>query len=518
MNKIIVIFCLCFSILKIEAQITPVVKPTSLAFHVFYIDFKTAQQIRASSLSDVLKNGKWSGFREMQMGFGLNYFKGINQWLDAAATLDGSGVDYLFKDGTTNGSSKFLFDFNAGLNVKLVNDSKPVAPYFFGGAGLSYYLKKAGLYFPVGLGVKFNLFNEAFITANMQYRMAATSAVNQHFYYTVGIGTTIGKKVKKAKSIEKEVVVVAAPIEVKAVRKDLIIKVVDDQTGIALPNAMVSLISESGTYTATTNLDGEAVFKNNVAGNYTINGTLNGINTSVQTLQTNNFDASGGSIKINLSHHDPRFTLTGTVEEKNTNMPMGGVLVSITDKTIDKTTVVENNAADGKFNVQLGANSDFVMSAKKVNYISNIESVSTKGLNRSTTLYVKFLLGIEETKANATINLKNIYYATGSSQIKQEASSDLDRLVLFLKDNPSVKIEIASHTDSRGAASKNLILSKQRAQEVVNYLKRKNINESRIIARGYGETKLLNECKDGVKCTEAQHEKNRRTEFKVISN
>lgn len=521
MKKFIIIFCLCFSILKIEAQVIQVVKPTSLAFHVFYNDFKTAQQIKASSLSDVLKNGKWSGFRDMQMGFGLNYFKGINQWLDVVGTLDGSGVDYLFKDGTTNGSSKFLLDMNVGLNAKLVNDSKSVAPYFFGGAGMSYYQKKAGLYIPVGLGVKFNLFDEAFITSNMQYRIAATSAVNHHLYYTVGIGTTIGKRVKKAKPLEKEVMQVAEPIAVKpieAIRKDLRIKVVDDQTGIALPNASVSLISESGTVIAITNLDGEAIFKNNVAGSYAINGTLNGINTSSQTLQTNNFNESGESIVINLSHHDPRFTLIGTVEDKNTNTPMGDILVSVTDKALTKTTTVESNAVDGKFTIQLSANSDFVLSAKKANYISNIESVSTKGLNRSTTLYVKLLLGIEETKINTTINLKNIYYAIGSSTIKQEASSDLDRLVLFLNDNPILKIEIASHSDSRGTASKNLILSKQRAQEVINYLKRKNIHESRIIAKGYGETKLLNECKDGVKCTEAQHEQNRRTEFKVIDN
>ena len=520
MKKIIVIFCLCFSILKIEAQVTQVVKPTSLAFHIFYNDFKTAQQIKASSLSDVLKNGKWSGFRDMQMGFGLNYFKGFNQFLDVVATLDGSGVDYYFKDGTTNGSSRFLLDFNVGFNVKLVNDSKPVASYFFGGTGLSYYQKKAGLYFPVGVGVKFNLFNEAFITSNMQYRIAATSSVNHHFYYTVGIGTAIGKKVKKPKPIEKEVVViteqiVAKPVEV--VRKDLKIKVIDDQTSIALPNAIVSLIGDSGTFTSTTNAKGEAVFKNSIAGNYTINGVLNGINTSVQIIKNSNFDVSGEHILINLSHHDPRFTLTGTVEEKNTNMPIGGVLVSITDRALAKTTS-ENNATDGKFNIQISANSDFVLSAKKANYISNIESVSTKGLNRSTTLYVKLLLDIEETKANTTINLKNIYYATGSSLIKQQASSDLDRLVLFLIDNPNVKIEIASHSDSRGVASKNLILSKKRAQEVVNYLKIKNINQSRIVAKGYGETKILNACRDGVKCTEAEHERNRRTEFKVISN
>jgi len=62
------------------------------------------------------------------------------------------------------------------------------------------------------------------------------------------------------------------------------------------------------------------------------------------------------------------------------------------------------------------------------------------------------------------------------------------------------------------------ILSKKRAQEVVNYLKNKGINSDRISAIGYGETKLLNHCKDGVKCTDYQHEQNRRTEFKVVKS
>ena len=89
---------------------------------------------------------------------------------------------------------------------------------------------------------------------------------------------------------------------------------------------------------------------------------------------------------------------------------------------------------------------------------------------------------------------------------------------MFLTDNPSLTIEIASHSDSRGSSATNLVLSKKRAQEVVNYLKGKGISGNRMRAMGYGETKLLNGCKDGVKCTEEQHEQNRRTEFKVIEN
>ncbi len=504
MKKIIIIFCLCCGMLCIHAQVSRVVKPTSVAFHAFYMDFK-----------------KWSKISNMQMGYGLTYFKGIKPNIDLVSTLDVSSIDYTFKDGTTNGTSKFLLDANAGINLKLSDDTKAVVPYLFGGAGFSYY-KKMGLYLPVGLGVQINVFNEAFITSNLQYKMSATSAVSNHYYYTVGIGLPIGKP-KKAKPIEREIVPekevqVVKPITIIAVKKNLMVKVVDEQTHTPLPNVMLTLIGDLGTYTATTDLNGEAIFRNTDAGNYTISGLLNGVKTKMLALQKESFNETGESIAINLSHHDPRFTLSGFVVEKNTNMAMGGVTVSILDKARAKTTSLETNSAEGKFTFQLGANSDYTLSAKKANYISNIETVSTVGLNRSTTLYVKILLGIEETKANATISLKNIYYATGSAIIKRDASSDLDRLVLFLNDNPNVKIEVASHTDSRGSTKLNLALSKMRAQEVVNYLKRNNINESRIIAKGYGETKLLNNCSDGVKCTEELHEQNRRTSFKIISN
>lgn len=520
MKKIIAIFCLCSTLLSSSAQVTKVNKPSSLAIHAFYSDFKTAQQIKASSLGNVLKNGNWNSFSSMQMGFGLSYFKGLKPTIDFVSTLDAGSIDYTFKDGTTNGTSRFLLDANAAFNLKFSDDSKTIVPYLSAGTGFSYY-KKLGVYVPLGLGLQVNVFNEAFITANMQYKIAASSAVNQHFYYSVGIGLPIGKskggKPKEKKFIPVVEQVIAKAIEVKKIR-DIQVKVHDEETGLPLPNVMISLIGDSGTVILASNQDGEVVFKNSISGNYTISGNLNGIGTGVQKIQKDDFESANGSILIQLAHNDPRFTLSGKVEEKNTHIPIPGVQVNSTDKMLQKTTTVETSGAEGTFNLQLAANSDFVLAAKKANYISNIEQISTKGLNRSTTLYVKLILAIEETKANATINLKNIYYATGSSQIKQDASSDLDRLVLFLTDNPSLTIEIASHSDSRGSAATNLVLSKKRAQEVVNYLKNKGIGANRMRFIGYGETKLLNECKDGAKCTEEQHEQNRRTEFKVIGN
>lgn len=517
MKNLILIFCLCCCVLRIAAQVTPVVKPNSLAFHVFYTDFKTAQQIKASSLSDVLNHGKWAGFTDMQIGFGLNYFKGITPWLDGIATLDGSGIDYVFKDGSTNGSSKFLLDATVGINVKLFNDNKPVVPYFFGGAGLSYYAKNAGLYFPIGLGVQINLFNEAFITSNMQYRFAGSQQVNDHFYYTIGIGTSIGKT-KQAKPIaQNEVPIAIEPIkaaEVKIVEKTFRVKVVDEQTKLPLSQVNVMLQNANENFSAVSDQNGEVSFAAIKAGAYIVNGLFHGIATNTQALQQSNFDGDG-EIMVILQHNDPRFTLVGKVINQTTNQPIPNISVSVVSKT-DGSTNVFQNQSDGSFMTQIGAGDEFVIFAKKTNFISNVETISTMGLNRSTTLYVKLALGIEETRQNAIINLKNIYYQPGSAVIQPSASADLQKLILFLTDNPNVKIEINSHTDNRGSAVSNLVLSQKRAQEVSNYLKNHGIAANRVIAKGYGETMLINRC--GLKCTELQHEQNRRTEFRILPN
>lgn len=92
------------------------------------------------------------------------------------------------------------------------------------------------------------------------------------------------------------------------------------------------------------------------------------------------------------------------------------------------------------------------------------------------------------------------------------------KLLPILANNPTVKLEIASHTDSRGTKESNQMLSELRAQAVVNYLKVKKINPSLLVANGYGENRLKNRCSNGVSCTEREHSINRRTEFRLINN
>jgi len=93
--------------------------------------------------------------------------------------------------------------------------------------------------------------------------------------------------------------------------------------------------------------------------------------------------------------------------------------------------------------------------------------------------------------------------------------SSLDKLADFLLKN-NLKIELSAHTDSRGSNSYNQRLSQARAQSCVDYLIKKGVAKSNIKAKGYGEYQLVNKCKNGVKCSEEEHQENRRTEVKIL--
>lgn len=137
----------------------------------------------------------------------------------------------------------------------------------------------------------------------------------------------------------------------------------------------------------------------------------------------------------------------------------------------------------------------------------------TAGLEMGT-----LLTNIELQPANIgdKITLNNIYYNYNKSIITDKAASELDKLIQVLRDNPAIIIELSSHTDSRGDKKYNNDLSFARAKSAVQYLVAHGIESRRIQPRGYGEHSLVNDCSDGVDCTEEQHQENRRTELKVL--
>ena len=128
---------------------------------------------------------------------------------------------------------------------------------------------------------------------------------------------------------------------------------------------------------------------------------------------------------------------------------------------------------------------------------------------------VKYVEKLPE-KAGETFILKDLYYDYNSYSLNSKAKKELDKLITHMVKFPQIKIELSSHTDSRGNKDYNLKLSEQRSESAKNYLVSKGIASERIIAKGYGETKLRNNCTDSIICTEAEHAINRRTEVKVL--
>lgn len=114
-------------------------------------------------------------------------------------------------------------------------------------------------------------------------------------------------------------------------------------------------------------------------------------------------------------------------------------------------------------------------------------------------------------------NELDILWDYSSANLRGDAKAKIDEVLLtMMNNNPKVSVELASHTDSRGSDDFNMSLSQRRADAIKNYLVSKGIDANRIVSKGYGETRLKNNCSNGVKCSEAQHQVNRRTEYRVI--
>jgi OmpA-OmpF porin, OOP family len=172
---------------------TNYIRPKALAVSFVLNDFQTAQRIRSSSLGTVFNNDQWAKMKEMSPGIAVTYFKGLKDHVDFAATMAGSFTRISIDDETPT-SEKFLLETDASLNLKMFSDKYLFTPYINVGVGASVYDGKAGAFIPLGGGLKLNLFDEAAIFINSQYRIpVTTTTAAYHFYNSIGIAGRIGK-------------------------------------------------------------------------------------------------------------------------------------------------------------------------------------------------------------------------------------------------------------------------------------------------------------------------------------
>ncbi|MBI1192443.1 MAG: OmpA family protein [Bacteroidetes bacterium] len=221
------------------------------------------------------------------------------------------------------------------------------------------------------------------------------------------------------------------------------------------------------------------------------------------------------SVQVDVALEDTLLLkLVVQVVDKDSRAPLTDARVMVYNKCTNVNTEVPADE-DGILRIRLEPNCTFYVAGRKLGYLDDNEVVSTMGITESSEMAA--VLELIEIKEDLVIELKNIYYDYGRYYIREDAVGDLDNLAGLMEQYPSLKIEISSHTDSRGSDEYNKGLSQKRAETCVDYLVTKGISADRLVARGYGEYVLRNDCANGVECSEELHQVNRRTEFKVLS-
>ena len=233
-------------------------------------------------------------------------------------------------------------------------------------------------------------------------------------------------------------------------------------------------------------------------------------------LSSNRVNGKGGDdiYSFFIPKSNNILSIEGFVYDKKTRkiLPEADVVLYDANRTI---LAKQISNPDGTFLFRVEKRDLYRLKGSKNSYYPDTTSIritAASGSSEKVALYLDPLF-----EKGKTFKLENILYNFDKDNIRRDASIILDGLVKIMHENPTLNIELASHTDCRGTDAYNQNLSQRRAQSAVDYLVSRGISRSRMVAKGYGESRLINRCADGVSCSEAEHQENRRTEFTVTS-
>lgn len=212
---------------------------------------------------------------------------------------------------------------------------------------------------------------------------------------------------------------------------------------------------------------------------------------------------------------------------KDENGPLNGAAIELTDLSAaeDIETQIKTNQTGSDFNFLLDADHEYRGIVSREGYYTDTITFNTFGIlddytvNKSIVLKAKPVITepeVEIVTINQAIRLNSIYYDFDDDKILPSAEGDLMTLEGLLLQYDDMVIELSSHTDSQGGARYNRELSQRRAESAKKWLTNRGIDPKRIVAKGYGESRILNQCTNNVECTDDEHRFNRRTEFKIL--
>ena len=213
--------------------------------------------------------------------------------------------------------------------------------------------------------------------------------------------------------------------------------------------------------------------------------------------------------------------LYGKVTDLATAQILPDTKISLFDSKFNLVnTAVTDSSGNYTFAVECGKT--YNVRAAKIDYTTKEQKISIPMVNNGKT-NLPFALEKEACKVaigddlGKCFGIKMIYFDLDKYNIRHEAALDLEKILDVLTQNPTMKLDIRSHTDSRASFKYNEVLSENRAKSTINWLVKNGVDPSRLTGKGYGETQLVNQCTDDVKCTEEEHQLNRRSEF-IISD
>ncbi|WP_298500421.1 OmpA family protein [uncultured Algibacter sp.] len=230
-----------------------------------------------------------------------------------------------------------------------------------------------------------------------------------------------------------------------------------------------------------------------------------------------------GSDDIYAYDRTPQLNLEGTVYDDANNNPLNNAIVTLLDTDNKEIATIKTNNT-GYYAINIDRNTAYQVKISKEGYVEKTDLVSSKNIekhiksinNDFSMKPIEIIKPVIETPNK--IALSPIYFNFNSASVRNQDKQELDNIVnSMLNVYPEMVIKIESFSDSRGPANYNYKLSQKRATATYNYLINKGVNPNRIIDyKGYGENKLTNGCNSASKCTEAQHQSNRRTEFVIV--
>ena len=213
-------------------------------------------------------------------------------------------------------------------------------------------------------------------------------------------------------------------------------------------------------------------------------------------------------------------SLEGVVTDETTGAILAGAELVLSDSRF---TEIKKVYADdnGKYNFAVNCGESYYIKTSKTQYEVSETKLSIAKESGATTQPIQLLKKVVAVQVGSNIadvfKIKMIYFDLDKSFVRTDAALELEKILDVLKQYPTMKIDVRSHTDSRATAQYNESLSDRRAKATIAWLIKNGIEAGRLTGKGYGESTLTNNCADGVDCTEQEHQTNRRSEFIIIS-